>query len=293
MPFKVNPFTGKFDKVNPKPEFALDDLTDVNAPSPTDNDALTWDDVTSKWIPEATSYRRTATKVVAASDSLDTTNADYVCDGTADEVEINQAITELATTGGTVMLLEGTFTIDAGININQANVMLKGQGSGTLILTSKELLGMINVSVSDCAVIDVHLQGGGTGDSIYGIYGISGTSLSIRGCTFEDMGWAGVLLNGLDRCVITSCFFRTIAPYGVSIGSSSDRIVVVGNVFRSCRNGVYTSGNGGCVTGNQMYQDSGGQYGVYALGSLNTVSNNVILDGDGMRFDVTRGIYVL
>lgn len=30
----------------------LDDLADVNAPSPSNNDALTWDTATSKWIPE-------------------------------------------------------------------------------------------------------------------------------------------------------------------------------------------------------------------------------------------------
>lgn len=31
----------------------LDNLTDVTAPTPTDNDALTWDAATGKWIPEA------------------------------------------------------------------------------------------------------------------------------------------------------------------------------------------------------------------------------------------------
>lgn len=31
----------------------LDDIANVNAPSPSDNEALTWDAATSKWIPEA------------------------------------------------------------------------------------------------------------------------------------------------------------------------------------------------------------------------------------------------
>lgn len=31
---------------------ALNDLTDVNAGSPTDNQALSWDSSTSKWIPQ-------------------------------------------------------------------------------------------------------------------------------------------------------------------------------------------------------------------------------------------------
>lgn len=31
--------------------FALDDLTDVNAPSPDDEDVLTWDETSGKWVP--------------------------------------------------------------------------------------------------------------------------------------------------------------------------------------------------------------------------------------------------
>ena len=31
----------------------LNELDDVNAPSPSDNDALVWDDASQKWIPEA------------------------------------------------------------------------------------------------------------------------------------------------------------------------------------------------------------------------------------------------
>ena len=37
----------------PDPSLALNDLSDVNAPTPSDNDTLTWDDATEKWIPEA------------------------------------------------------------------------------------------------------------------------------------------------------------------------------------------------------------------------------------------------
>jgi hypothetical protein len=33
----------------------LDQLADVNAPSPSDGDALVWDSGTSKWVPEAVS----------------------------------------------------------------------------------------------------------------------------------------------------------------------------------------------------------------------------------------------
>ena len=66
--------------------------------------------------PGDTNVTRTAASlIVAASDSIDTTRADYVCDGTADEVQINLAIVAATATGGTVFLLEGTYTIAADI----------------------------------------------------------------------------------------------------------------------------------------------------------------------------------
>ena len=79
------------------------------------------------------SYARGFTKVVAASDSLDTSNADYVCDGTDDQVEIQQAIDAVANAGGgTVKLLEGTYNIAATIDMKD-NVVLKGSGYGTYL----------------------------------------------------------------------------------------------------------------------------------------------------------------
>lgn len=79
-------------------------------------------------------FVRTATFVVAASDANDTTNADYFCDGTADEVQINQAISDLPATGGRIVLSEGLFTIAAAITVTKSNVILEGQGTSTRIL---------------------------------------------------------------------------------------------------------------------------------------------------------------
>lgn len=68
--------------------------------------------------------------VVAASTAPAATKlvARYVCDGVADEVEINAAIAEAAAAGGGVVLLsEGTFTIASGIVLDNY-VTLMGAG---------------------------------------------------------------------------------------------------------------------------------------------------------------------
>lgn len=54
------------------------------------------------------------------------------CDGTADQTEINAAITALGATGGAVILLDGTFAITASVTL-ASNVALVGQGAGTLL----------------------------------------------------------------------------------------------------------------------------------------------------------------
>lgn len=76
---------------------------------------------------------REATLVVAASDSL-TKSADYRCDGTADEVQIQAAIDALPASGGRVLLLDGTFNIAQSTNVNiPSDTTLEGQGDTTIL----------------------------------------------------------------------------------------------------------------------------------------------------------------
>jgi hypothetical protein len=78
---------------------------------------------------------RGATKVVASSTASDLqkAQADYVCDGTADEVQINLAIAALPAGGGKVVLTEGTFTTAAMVNL-QNHCTLEGQGQDVTTL---------------------------------------------------------------------------------------------------------------------------------------------------------------
>ncbi|GAG04695.1 unnamed protein product, partial [marine sediment metagenome] len=76
-----------------------------------------------------------ATFTVAAvdSDAGNIATADYVCDGTADEAQINAALTALPASGGRVILYEGGFIIADPIVIPKSNCVLEGQGRGTFI----------------------------------------------------------------------------------------------------------------------------------------------------------------
>lgn len=89
---------------------------------------------------------RTSTLVIAAYNSKDKLRADYVCDGVGDQVEINQAINDLPTSGGKIILLEGNYNLSASINITKSNVTIEGQGPGTNLNTSVDGLTFFTAS---------------------------------------------------------------------------------------------------------------------------------------------------
>lgn len=76
---------------------------------------------------------RSATYVIAASDATShvIAQADYVCDGTADEIEIQAAIDDL-TSGGMVQLSQGNFTLSDTILLDDY-ITIQGEGWSTII----------------------------------------------------------------------------------------------------------------------------------------------------------------
>lgn len=112
----------------------------------------------------------TATIVVATADSSPQSKAkaDYVGDGKGDQEEINQAIQRLSETGGTVLLMEGTYDIRrvegqlGGIIINRSNVVLAGQGTSTKLkqayLQETNVIRIIGSDVGYITIRDLYID---------------------------------------------------------------------------------------------------------------------------------------
>jgi hypothetical protein len=81
-----------------------------------------------------TSFARSATKTVCASNALDTTNCDYKATATTSEVAIQAALTSLNGHGGTVALSDGTFGISTSTWITASGTTISGMGAGGTIL---------------------------------------------------------------------------------------------------------------------------------------------------------------
>ena len=88
------------------------------------------------------------TITISSSTSKHMLTADYYCSGTNDQTVINNAISALPSTGGKIVLLEGTYNIGGTITINKSNVTIQGLGHNVILktATSTTALKMFGIS---------------------------------------------------------------------------------------------------------------------------------------------------
>lgn len=115
----------------------------------------------------SSSSPRTATVVVAGAFSTDDekAGADYICDGTDDDVEIQAAIDYVKFTspwgGGSVHLCSGSFDCSAAILLRAA-VDVGGSGSGTLVYNFTNTDSVFKISGDRASLHDVNIDLNGT-----------------------------------------------------------------------------------------------------------------------------------
>ena len=150
---------------------------------------------------EATS-QRAATRTVAASNSNADSRrmADYVCDGTADDVQINAAITAIAATGGRVLLSEGTFTLSAAIAMS-GGITLQGQGGETTIQAADDVASHAMISAVGTASITIR-------DMV----------LDGRRALQAATSHAGIILNGVILSRVIDVYAGGFSTTGALVG---------------------------------------------------------------------------
>ena len=250
---------------------------------------------TETWDSGGGSAWRYATFVIAASDStaLGQANADYVCDGTNDQDEINTAIA-LATTSGfrRILLLEGTFSITQQITM-ASNMMLEGQGDATVLVVdgrpSTNILLYVN-ALSNVTVRNLKVDGNSTflnfpfriNDSSnvefsnIWFYDISATRVvsAIGDCS--DLVFARNRFSSLNSTV--DCIVIWAA-----FGEGMQRIIITENQFE---NSAHNSANAIEIEGDV---DGGGD--VPALG-LMYIRDVIISDNFFIGDDTSHGYFI-
>jgi parallel beta-helix repeat protein len=197
---------------------------------------------------DGTQHAKTARFVVGTSTAGWTLeDCDYLCDGTADQVEINNAITALPATGGEIVILDGTYNITAKINVTKDNVSIRGNGNATIL---KRMF-----------------------DSISGEGVITLTSRS--GCNVANLQVDGNAAN-----------FSHFGNADISLDSSSNNNTITGNTCNNGFCGIrITDSSNNTVTGNTCSSNDFGI--VLLASSNNTVTGNTCTRGTGLPTDYT------
>jgi parallel beta-helix repeat protein len=252
------------------------------------------------------SARRSNTIIIAAHDSRDILRADYVCSGTDDQETINRAISTIASQGGTVVLLEGTYILTNSINL-VSNIAIVGQGRGTVLKLADNVIGEFRIiyglEVNGIIVSNLKIDATNLAYDTYieGVYLYKVTNSKVSTCWFEGGDTyriSGVVLYYSNNNIIEGNIFYNnslcidlenstynVVANNVILGGdggialfSSDKNTIIGNISRYSPEGIYieTSKNN-TVTGNVLLNYS---TGVNLIESeSNTIVGNVHRDG--------------
>ena len=233
-----------------------------------------------------------ATFVVAANDSTadGKASADYVCDGTADETEINAALS-VATTSGyrRVLLLEGTFNLTAGLTV-EADDMLEGQGFGSILkLVSGAPTTTTAITLNDyCKVHNLKVNGNSLSGTKNGIVATSKTGVEISGVWATLFDDNGIYLDECSQSRIVGNYATSNSGSGIILDGGYAN-TVVGNTTYSNAFGVFLGDNttgeqNATISGNACYSNS---YDIYISVDCryNTITGNTCRGDVGVLGD--------
>lgn len=208
-----------------------------------------------------------ATLSIGASDALDTdpTHYDYVCDGTADQVQILAAIAALPSTGGKIVLSDGTFNLAAAIVIDNDNVVLEGQGQATkLFLVNATNANVITVGNGATAYVNIQVR-----------------DLSIDGNKANQTtnGHGIFISSGAAHTTIENC--RIVATYKSNIYDEGSAHAKIRHNYLDTPGtaswNIFNNGSGFIIHGNECIAGTSGNIETQSTShtSNNIISNNI------------------
>ncbi|MGE5592881.1 MAG: right-handed parallel beta-helix repeat-containing protein, partial [Betaproteobacteria bacterium] len=206
------------------------------------------------------------TVIVAAKDSPmeEREKAQYFCDGVADEEQINAAINSLASTGGTVQLLVGTYVISASISIG-SKVRLCGRGPSTVIMRASNMPTDAHMIVNADSI-------NGNSDIVIADLKVEGDYPAIAGPPWP----MGILLTKVQRSTVQRVWATKHRGHAIALFTSSNNIVA-NNTCADCQSdGIFltTGANGNNVTGNICIGNHGTGLALQDDSDNNVVSSN-------------------
>ena len=220
-------------------------------------------------------------------------DCDYLCDGTADQVEINNAIQALPTNGGEIVILDGTYDIKAKINVTKDNVSIRGNGNATILkrmYDSTAYEGVITLtSRSGCKIANLQVDGNESSYTQFynsGIYLDSSNNNIITSNTCNNNNY-GISVSSSSNNTITGNTCNDNKSSGIYSEYSSSNTIAIGNTCNNNYNGIYLnySNNNTIIKGNTCDNNNRGI-------NLNSSSNDNTITGNTCNNNVHYGVYV-
>lgn len=223
------------------------------------------------------------TKTVAASNASSTLGADYVCDGTADNVEIQAALDALPAGGGTIQLTDGLYTVAASVDIpskcrligaGRIATMVKQANTANVPVIRSKLATSINITISDLTV-DGNLANQSSSD-LHGIMlgrnqNTGGSGHRLYNVLAQNCRASGICIYSCSDVELRGCFGLTCtvgsgaAGNGIYLCNCQDSRVLSGGGSGNANAGVLVA-NHTLTPGNRACSIIGGHYNSNAFG---------------------------
>ncbi len=232
---------------------------------------------------------------------------DYVCDGTADDAQIQAALDAVtAAGGGTIFIKKGTYNIATMLSFNCSNVAIIGEGYETILKAGTGVVtvlqtGFVPYSNHDNIVIkDICFDGNNQSLAQTVVHFVWASYSLVDNCIFKNAAahpldtWNGVGLgtNTLTKSLIRGCTFLNNAHYGLTLYLSSyvrvEGCLSEGNLHHGIG---YTNATYCSIVGNIIIGDS---VNTTDLGIDGTAGSDHILIADNIIYGsfTTMGIVV-
>lgn len=248
----------------------------------------------TKVIADEAALKPTVTFVIAAASSRGKNTADYICDGTADEVQINAAITALPIDGGSIQLLEGKFYVANPISITKSGVKITGSNiEGTQIF----LANSANCDMLQCNVAtqkyffllrDLTCDGNKANNtSGRGFYDGAGANkivdVHIENVFFTNFKGIGIQFDNAWGALINKVIVEYGGNIGILINAGTDAKINNCKILENDNSAIHiTHANKVEVTNNYLAATTA-CYGILLAGvdsSSNTIIANTIIPED-------------
>jgi parallel beta-helix repeat protein len=191
-----------------------------------------------------------------------------LCDGTDDDVNINDAITALPAGGGVVQLSDGTFDIAHKVTVAQDNVTIQGQGESTVLEANSTL-----------PTGEFAIQTGGDGWVIRDLV-VDGDALAYAS------GGPFMILVDDANCQVLNVEIKNGPMHGIYIQNPADNVLVSEcYIHDNGQSGITLSADGAQLTGARIVNN------VTNSNGLNTVTSSQ--DKQGIHIEGHSTYYVV